>query len=234
MSPEVQKNQEIYFKKAPKAQVKEKKNKVPLQQFLQRHALENVLWDVLLIFYDVFYDLICCQCKFNFIIWEVLCFIGSLQSTQDCHQGFDESLQDSQVIFRSHEAASSTGKKMDAAKSETFSDPYWPSAHCEKKLPYLRFYLWHVWCGVALLENLLVITWFQSMMFSTMFCCTIWVALFENLLVKVLKIPLESPCGHAALLEDSLVKVLNIPVNSFFQVALLVNLLVEHLNVSVK
>ena len=52
--------------------------------------------------------------------------------------------------------------------------------------------------------------------------------------MKVLKIPLESSCGHAALLEDSLVKVLNIPVNSFFQVALLVNLLVEHLNVSVK
>ena len=33
--------------------------------------------------------------------------------------------------------------------------------------------------------------------------------------MKVLKIPLESSCGHAALLEDSLVKVLKMPMNSF-------------------
>ena len=36
-------------------------------------------------------------------------------------------------------------------------------------------------------------TMIPTMIFSIMFCCTIW-----NLLVKVLKIPLKSPCGDAA------------------------------------
>ena len=48
------------------------------------------------------------------------------------------------------------------------------------ELHYFRIYLWYNDSK----------TWF-----SLVFCCTIW-----NLLVKVLKIPLESSCGDAALL----------------------------------